>query len=112
MDYFQQQADQERKRFLMWLWVAIIASAIFIGWIFTFRATARQILSQAPSLEEQQTIKSFQEQWNTSLVQFKRTWETVKEPDKDIPPPPALTAEQLNDVKTRLQKALTPPVTQ
>lgn len=77
--YSQNQADQERKRFLMWLWVAVITAAIVIGWLFTFRSAAKKVLSaQSTENSTQNTVEDFQKQLNKSLEDFKKTWGTIK----------------------------------
>ena len=78
--YLQQKTDQERKRFLMWLWVAVITAAIIIGWLFTFRSAVKKVLLAQPTTDNQQqtTLEDFQKQLNKSLEDFKKTWGEVK----------------------------------
>lgn len=81
MTSFQQyKTDQERKRFLMWLWVAVITAAIVIGWVFTFRAAARRVLQaqQTTGNQQQPALDDFQKQWQESMEDFKKTWEATK----------------------------------
>ena len=98
--------DEERKRLVLWLWVGVVATAIFIGWLFTFRATARQILAQPAPGNQPPALENFQQQFQASLKQMRETWAAAQnQPTTDnAPPTTPPTPEQINKLKEGLQK--------
>ncbi len=78
MNYEQQQINEARKRFLLWLWVTVFSVAIVLGWYFTFRATARQVAESPVTPSSAEQFKNFQKQFQETLIEARKTWEVMK----------------------------------